>query len=718
MGMLRSGHGQPVTRGRRRLEALLLCAVGVLLNMLGSRLAGALNLPLFLDCLGTFLAAALGGVIPGMVVGYLTNLVLGIMDPISIYYGVLSVLMAVYVSFAFRRGWLRKWWGLLVSIVILAFIGGGLGSALTWALFGMDFGEGISAPLVSRIYATGSFSPFMAQLTGDFLVDLLDKSIVTLLAALLLFLLPRPFKRRLEFRAWRQKPMSPEELAEIRSSRTRGVSLRSRIMVLISVSILVIVLVTTGICLIQFHRETIDAQTRIGESIAMIASDSFDHDKVEEYLTLGEAAPGYPEAEARLQSLWDSSDDIQYIYVYRILEDGCHVVFDLDTEDTPGGEPGELVPFDESFRPYLEDLLAGRPIDPIITNDTFGWLLTVYRPVFDSDGSCVCYAAVDISMEQVLRDECGFFARILSLFVGFFIIILSLALWLAEYHLILPINSMARAAGAFAFQKDEGRDSSAGSIRALEIHTGDEIENLYQAFSKTSEDMVKFIGDIRRQGETISRMQSNLIAVLADMVESRDKNTGDHVRKTSAYSGIILREMKREGVRAEQLTEQYIEDVVHSAPLHDVGKIVVSDTLLNKPGKLTEEEFEQMKQHTIAGMEIINQSIGAVAESSYLDEAKNLAAYHHEWWDGSGYPYGLRGEEIPLSARVMAVADVFDALVSRRSYKEGYPVEKALEIIREGMGTHFAPQVAQAFLNAEEEVRRVAGQDYGADKKG
>ena len=203
-----------------------------------------------------------------------------------------------------------------------------------------------------------------------------------------------------------------------------------------------------------------------------------------------------------------------------------------------------------------------------------------------------------------------------------------------------------------------------------------------------------------------------MIMVLADLVESRDKYTGDHVRKTAAYARITLNQMLKEGIYADSLTEDYIRDVVASAPLHDVGKIRVPDALLNKPGRLNDEEFAQMRKHAVDGGEIIRRAIHTVArnDTGYLREAGNMACYHHEKWDGSGYPEGLRGEEIPLSARVMAVADVFDALVSVRSYKKGFPVDKALDIIREGSGTHFDPNIVRAFMDAEDEVRRVAAQ--------
>ena len=197
--------------------------------------------------------------------------------------------------------------------------------------------------------------------------------------------------------------------------------------------------------------------------------------------------------------------------------------------------------------------------------------------------------------------------------------------------------------------------------------------------------------------------------VLADMVESRDQCTGDHVRKTAAYTGIIMRQLRKDGVYLDQLTDEFMQDVENSAPLHDVGKIQVPDAILNKPGRLTDDEFDLMKTHTTAGSQVITQAMNTVSEqdSGYLREARNLAHYHHEKWNGAGYPSGLKGEEIPLSARIMAVADVFDALVSKRSYKDGFPFEKAMGIIKESSGSHFDPKVVQAFVEASDEVYQV-----------
>ena len=202
-------------------------------------------------------------------------------------------------------------------------------------------------------------------------------------------------------------------------------------------------------------------------------------------------------------------------------------------------------------------------------------------------------------------------------------------------------------------------------------------------------------------------MQFNMIAMMADLVENRDENTGGHIKRTAKFVEIIANALKRQNLFTDTLTPQYISDMVVAAPLHDIGKIHIPDAILNKPGKLTEEEFEVMKSHAAVGRDLLKQAKGQLGQSAYLDIAINMAAYHHEWWNGKGYPDGVKGEEIPLCARIMAVADVFDALTAKRCYKEAMPLQKAYEIIRSESGTHFDPVVAEAFLASLHEVEMV-----------
>lgn len=204
----------------------------------------------------------------------------------------------------------------------------------------------------------------------------------------------------------------------------------------------------------------------------------------------------------------------------------------------------------------------------------------------------------------------------------------------------------------------------------------------------------------------IAAMQFNIIVMMAEIVENRDENTGGHIKRTAKYVEIIARELKKEGKYTDILTDSYINDLIVAAPLHDIGKIHVSDLILNKNGRLTDEEFEIMKTHSPAGRDLLKNARGYLGEFSYLDMAIDMAGYHHEWWTKSpkGYPDGITGEEIPLCARIMAVADVFDALISKRCYKDSMPLEKAYSIIRQESGTHFDPEIVTAFFKAQDKI--------------
>lgn len=207
--------------------------------------------------------------------------------------------------------------------------------------------------------------------------------------------------------------------------------------------------------------------------------------------------------------------------------------------------------------------------------------------------------------------------------------------------------------------------------------------------------------------EQVLRMQHNIIITLADIVENRDENTGGHIKRTAKYVEIIAINLKAANLYGNILTEQYIADMIIAAPLHDIGKINIPDAVLKKEGRFTDEEFEIMKSHTTVGKKLLIQAEKTLGKSGYLDIAVQMAGCHHEWWNGRGYPEGLRDQDIPLCARIMAVADVFDAIVSQRCYKGAMSIDEAYELIRKESGTHFDPVVVDAFLDAREEITEV-----------
>ncbi len=198
--------------------------------------------------------------------------------------------------------------------------------------------------------------------------------------------------------------------------------------------------------------------------------------------------------------------------------------------------------------------------------------------------------------------------------------------------------------------------------------------------------------------ERVSRMQEHTITGLATLIESRDIDTGGHIARTAKYAKMIAENAAKDGVYADEIDDHFIELMYILAPMHDVGKIVVPDDILKKPGRLNEEEYHVMKKHAAAGGREIHKILNGIADDEYIRMACDIATYHHEKWNGKGYPEGLSGEDIPLCARIMAIADVFDALISERCYKKPIPVNEALDVIREEAGEHFDPKLVDVFL--------------------
>jgi len=204
--------------------------------------------------------------------------------------------------------------------------------------------------------------------------------------------------------------------------------------------------------------------------------------------------------------------------------------------------------------------------------------------------------------------------------------------------------------------------------------------------------------------ERLVQLQNGIVFTMADLVENRDKNTGGHIDRTTVYMKILIGAMLARNVYADEIGDWNLESVISSARLHDLGKIVIPDSILNKPGPLTKEEFETMKTHSIEGERIIEKAISRTGDTEFLQNAKMIAVSHHERWDGTGYPHGLKETNIPLQGRIMAIIDVYDALVSERPYKKAFSHEEATKIVTDGSGKHFDPHIAEVFKDVNEQI--------------
>ena len=694
----------------------LLIVVGLLLNVIPAKLAIFFGIPLYLDCFGTVLTAMLSGYLPAVVVGFGVNAINGIAEPVAMYYGVLSILIATLATYLFRRGFFRSVWKLLVVILLFALIGGGIGSIFTYALYGFNFGEGISAPFAIAFHDVMHWNRFNSQLLADIVIDIFDKSAIVLGSALIYHFIPHSVKVGLK------------EVGLFKQQKVRGFtennpirhSLLNKVVGMVIVAELLLGGIASTIGFFLYRNNCINNFVSIANGVTEAASIAINADKVDEYVAHGFEVEGYAHTRDVLDGIRESFPQTKYVYVYKIMEDGCHVVFDLDTDGEAGGAPGDVIAFDPSFEPYLPSLLAGNEIEPIISDDQFGWLLTVYKPLKNAAGKTVAYVAADISMESIVRDEAKFFVKLLSLFFGLSLIIMILIIEVMKQGFVIPVNKMS-----FAAMKISGATMRAGfalrmgnldlsriqnavdEVRELDIKSNDEIGQLYDYFNAMTADTLDFIQLVREQILRIQKMQNVMVTEFAELVEARDKNTGDHIKKTAEYVEAIAKELRAEGKFREVLSEGYIKKLKQAAPLHDIGKIAVSDLILNKNGKLTDEEFAIMKSHTTEGGKILKKIVedaGDTFDAGYLNESIEMASYHHEKWDGSGYPCHLKGEEIPLSARIMAVADVFDALIAERVYKKGFPYEKAMAIITEGAGKHFDPEIVETFSHISKKL--------------
>ncbi len=214
----------------------------------------------------------------------------------------------------------------------------------------------------------------------------------------------------------------------------------------------------------------------------------------------------------------------------------------------------------------------------------------------------------------------------------------------------------------------------------------------------------------RELAEEIAQTQNATIEAIAALVECKDDHTGKHIHRTKAYIEVLADEMTRQGIYADELTDNYKDLVIKTSPLHDIGKVGIADEILTKPGKHDAEEFFIMKQHTVMGGEALEKAMERSAQSPFLKCAQQIAYYHHEKWDGSGYPENLSGSNIPLCARLMAVADVYDAARNKRVYKDPKPHDMVVEEMESASGSHFDPTIIAVFLSISDKFRHISEQ--------
>ena len=468
------------------------CAAGIIVNVAGALISTVFQLDMYMDAFGTIFVAALGGYVPGVAVGFFTNwITMFFLDNKEVYFGVVNVLIALLTAFLAEKGYYKKFSKVLLTIPATIIMTSLLGAFFEKLLvFSVSFD---SLQTWERIWE---------QFIENFFKELPFKSFSIIFTFFALKFIPTEFKESFLLLGKMQAPVSAEMRRAIKAHENSNnkfvTSLRTK---MIAQLLLVTIFIAGIISLISYNIYTdsaVSERKQLADGIVTMAINEIDPRRVDEFLELGFQAEGYSEVRHKLTAIRASNSDVKYLYVYKIMEDGCHVVFDVDTADVAASSPGSIEDFDESFEKYLPDLLAGRPIVPIINDDKYGYLLTIYKPVYNSEGHCTCYVGIDFSMERIHDYGRLFIIEVIALFSGALIFIFILSLLFIENNIILPVNTMAYCAKNFAYDSEEAREHNIERMKSLEIKTHDEIENLYSAFLKTTADSMHYFENLKR----------------------------------------------------------------------------------------------------------------------------------------------------------------------------------------------------------------------------
>lgn len=502
-------------------KPILLCVAALVMNLFGALIVEAFDLPLYLDTSGTIFIAALGGYIPGIAVGFFTNLTKSFVESSDMYFCSVSVAVAIITTYFARRGMYRKFWDAMLLVPMLTFVTG------TCDLM-----------IESFLKVSDILDPVMEydlNFAENFLFEFIDKALSISLAFVLLRFVPPHIKIFFRHLGHKQAPLS-DDMKRVADERSYlASSLRTKMIAILTLSSLLLSFSVALISYLLFKGTTIDERIKTADGMIAVAISEINPYRIDDFLKLGRVAKGYRETEEKLYAIKNSSLDVKFLYVYRVMKDGCHVVFDLDTSTYDGDSPGSVVKLEDALLKYRDDLLAGRPIPPVITDNEYGYLLTLYKPLYDAAGKCQCYVAVDFSMDILHEYTRTFVIKLIALFLGCFVFIYAIGLAFIENNIILPVNTMAYCAKNFSYDSAAAREKYFDRLKGLKIHTGDEIENLYSALLRTTENILNYLEHLQRAKVRVADMQVKVAEM--DEIAYKDSLTG--IQNKAAYDRII-----------------------------------------------------------------------------------------------------------------------------------------------------------------------------------
>ena len=500
-------------------KIFFICLAGLAVNLGGSSISRFFELPIYLDTVGTVFIASLGGYVPGIAVGFFTNLIKArFFDPQDMYFCSVSVAVAIITTFFARKGTCDSFRKILLLIPVLTVVA--------------SAGDMMIDGFLRLAQVIEPIDEIETNYGANFMLELLDKCLSVLTTFILLKFTSSDTKKIFQLLGQKQAPLSKEIKRAIDKENYLSSSLRTKMLLILAFSSLLVSISIAIISYLLFKSVTIDERIHTVDGIASVVISEINPALVDDFIAHGRAAAGYIETEQRLYAIKNSNINIKYLYVYKISPDGCHVVFDMDTGLISANKPGQIVDFDPDMEKYRNDLLKGKPVLPIITNNEFGHLLTMYKPLYDSSGKCKCYVAIDFSMETLTEYTNTFIIKLLTLFIGCFVFIFAIGLTFVENNIILPVNTMAHCARNFSYDSEKDRLKNIEMIKQLQIKTGDEIENLYSALIRTTENLLRYLEHLQIAKDRVSNMHAEVVKM--EEIAHTDSLTG--VKNKTAYT--------------------------------------------------------------------------------------------------------------------------------------------------------------------------------------
>ena len=552
----------------------LLCLMCIGLNVGLCYITTSLGVPLYFDTVGTIFIAFAAGYLPGIAVAVATSLLCSLFSKDAIYFALLGVFVAIR-SDAFMRNKKSGLRNMLRLILDMALLTGGIGSIFQWLLMGRPQYAYVADP--ARILSGDNLILnvfFSMILVMGF--NFLEKGISAVVAYQLYRLMPQNQKNIIRAGRWKQKPLSSREVKDITSNIGDGsTSLRVKVLFLM-MSVVIPLTIILGIISTRTNYTYIrDDGKKMVLDVARYTATLLEPEHFDDFLEDGKkiseyGSLRYMQYNTQLLTIKNSFPELEYLYVYQIKDDGCYVVFDTDPDVQKNGYVGERLDFDETFVPYIEELVQGKEIEPLEVDSQFGTFITAYKPITDSDGKTTnFYVGADIMLDTYRDYAREFVLKVAFASSGFFALIVAYGLWMSSHHLVYPIGSLEKSIEGFVkgFEEQDKLDESVRRLEKLDIRTDDELEKLYKAVCEMANQTAEQMRSIRLLARSNEKMQTGLIVTMADIFENQNIDSKAHIQKIAEYVRIMLESLRHKGYYSEKITDKFMNDVEMSAPL-------------------------------------------------------------------------------------------------------------------------------------------------------